>query len=194
MDVVEDFLSISLLKQKNAACSDNHEMIRLKNGIAQTSCARERKRDKKIWPGTRKTRWNHTVRHARLRGDSCAAVQVLCTAAAIDNVFNIQVIPHRSKRTDKVKWEEKWGHILGWLQEWREKDPTAFRIQAPITEQMISQSFVRIDLRLRCLKHRYVCVCACALVSTSVHEWVRKKYNNKIIIKWKTQTWMKHHL
>lgn len=44
IDVVEDFFNI-LAQAENTACSDTHEMIRLKNGIAEMSCAREKEKE-----------------------------------------------------------------------------------------------------------------------------------------------------
>lgn len=104
-------------------------MIRLKNGIAETSCAREKEKETRKFGLARGQHGEITLLDTHVWGGTAVLqFQVLCTAAAIDNVFKVQVISHRSKRKDKVKWEEKQGHILSWLQEWREKDPTAFEI------------------------------------------------------------------
>lgn len=111
-------------------------MIRLKNGIAEMSCAREKEKETRKSGLARGKHGEITLLDTHVWGGTAVLrFQVLCTAAAIDNAFNIQVIPHRSKRKDKVKWEKKWGHILGWLQEWSKKDPTAFEIYALIVKQ-----------------------------------------------------------
>lgn len=54
MDAVEDF-SISFAQVENTTCSDTHEMIRLQNGIAETSCAcKNEMADKKFSTACRK--------------------------------------------------------------------------------------------------------------------------------------------
>lgn len=156
-------------------------MICLKNGIAETSCAREKEKE------TRKfgLAWGKHSEIALLdthiwRGTSGLQFQVLCTAAATDNAFKAQTIPHRSKRKDKVKMRGKTGSHPELTVRVKRKSPHC--IWNPCTDcktgqiwEQISQSFVRIDLRRLCLKRMCVSVCVPLFLHLYLSEWEKQR-------------------
>lgn len=163
-----------LAQAENTTCSDTHEMIRLKNGIAVASRAREKEKETGkfglVWRkcGEITLLDTHVLRWGG-EGQLWLPFQVMCTAAAIDSVFKVQVIPHHAKRKDKVKWRGKTGSHPELTAGVKGKRPHCIWNRCADGEmgriwERISQSFVRIDPQLQCLK----CVRVCALVSTSV--------------------------
>lgn len=151
-------------------------MICLKNGIAETSCAREKEKETKKFGLAWGKHSEITLLDTHIwRGTSGLQFQVLCTAAATDNAFKAQAIPHRSKRKDKVKMRGETGSHPELTVGVERKSPHC--IWNPCTDcktgqiwEQISQSFVRIDLRRLCLKR----MCVSAPVSTFVPLWVRE--------------------
>lgn len=99
--------------------------------------------------------------------------QVLCKTAAIDNVFKVQVIPHRSKRKDKVNWRGEMRSHPELTAGVKGNSPYCIQNQCTDSKtrqiwEHISQSFVRIDPQLQSLLHGCVHVHVSALISTSV--------------------------
>lgn len=112
-------------------------MIRLKNGIAGTSCAGEKERETREFGLARGKRGEITLLDTHVTGRAAVLrLQVLRTAAAIDNVFKVQVIPHRSKRKDKVNWRGEMGSHPELTAGVEGKNaPTALEINALIPKQ-----------------------------------------------------------
>lgn len=149
-------------------------MIRLKNGIARTSCAQEKEKETREFGLARWKRGEITLLDTHVWvGAAVLLFQVLCKTAAIDNVFKVQVIPHRSKRKDKVNWRGEMRSHPELTAGVKGNSPYCIQNQCTDSKtrqiwEHISQSFVRIDPQLQSLLHGCVHVHVSALISTSV--------------------------